>query len=113
MPAPNIFDQGAWDPFTDRDPIKDIPHGGMLYATDREPDREKGGYYLDDRGHVELDQDYRLYEEALQKMKDGVDPGDPAEDGAAVSAEASEDMQQLKVEIEERRERLVEAFAAL
>ena len=52
MPAPDIFDQGDWDPFTDRDPIKDIPYGGILYATDREPDREKGGYYLDDRGHV-------------------------------------------------------------
>jgi len=52
MPAPDVFDRGDWDPFTDRDPIKDIPYGGILYATDREPAREKGQYYLDDRGHV-------------------------------------------------------------
>ena len=52
MPAPDVFDQGDWDPFTDRDPVKDIPYGGILYATDREPAREEGRYYLDDRGHV-------------------------------------------------------------
>jgi len=52
MPAPDVFDQGDWDPYTDRDPIKDIPYGGILYATDREPAQEEGQYYLDDRGHV-------------------------------------------------------------
>jgi esterase/lipase superfamily enzyme len=52
MPAPDVFDQGEWDPFTDRNPIKDIPYGGILYATDREPSQEEGQYYLDDRGHV-------------------------------------------------------------
>ena len=52
MPAPDVFDQGDWDPFTDRDPIADIPYGGILYATDREPARKKGQYYLDERGHV-------------------------------------------------------------
>ena len=52
MPAPDVFDQGDWDPFTDRDPIKDIPYGGILYATDREPVRKEGQYYVDERGHV-------------------------------------------------------------
>ncbi|MCP4199549.1 MAG: alpha/beta hydrolase [Proteobacteria bacterium] len=52
MPAPDVFDQGEWDPFTDRNPIKDIPYGGILYATDREPASGEEGYYLDDRGHV-------------------------------------------------------------
>ena len=52
MPAPDVFDQGDWDPFTDRDPVKDIPYGGMLYATDREPAREEGRYYRDARGQV-------------------------------------------------------------
>ena len=52
MPAPDVFDQADWDPFTDRDPVKDIPYGGILYATDREPAREGGRYYLDERGHV-------------------------------------------------------------
>ena len=52
MPAPDVFDQGEWDPFTDRDPVKDIPYGGILYATDREPAQEEGRYYLDERGHV-------------------------------------------------------------
>jgi esterase/lipase superfamily enzyme len=52
MPAPDVFDQGAWDPFTDHDPVKDIPYGGILYATDREPAQKEGQYYLDKRGHV-------------------------------------------------------------
>ena len=52
MPAPDVFDQGDWDPFTDRDPIKDIAYGGILYATDREPAPKEGQYYLDERGHV-------------------------------------------------------------
>ena len=25
MPAPDVYDLGDWDPFRDRDPIKDIP----------------------------------------------------------------------------------------
>jgi esterase/lipase superfamily enzyme len=52
MPAPDVFDQGEWDPFTDRNPIKDIPYGGILYATDRQPASGEEGHYLDDRGHV-------------------------------------------------------------
>jgi esterase/lipase superfamily enzyme len=52
MPAPDVFDQGDWDPFTDRNPIEDIPYGGILYATDRQPDRQEGQYYLNERGHV-------------------------------------------------------------
>jgi hypothetical protein len=52
MPAPDVFDQGDWGPFTDRDPIKDIPYGGILYATDREPAREPGRFYQNDRWHV-------------------------------------------------------------
>ena len=52
MPAPDVFDQGAWDPFTDQDPIEDIPYGGILYATDRAPDREAGNSYRDERGHL-------------------------------------------------------------
>jgi len=52
MPAPDVFDQGDWDPFGDRDPIEDIPYGGILYATDREPAETEGQYYQDERGHV-------------------------------------------------------------
>ena len=52
MPAPDVFDQGEWDPFTDRNPIQDIPYGGILYATDREPASGEEENYLDDRGHV-------------------------------------------------------------
>lgn len=52
MPAPDVFDQGEWDPFTDRNPVKDIPYGGILYATDRQPAQEEGQYYLNERGHV-------------------------------------------------------------
>jgi esterase/lipase superfamily enzyme len=52
MPAPDVYDQGEWDPFTDRDPVEDIPYGGILYATDRQPAQKEGRYYMDDRGHV-------------------------------------------------------------
>lgn len=52
MPAPDVFDQGNWDPFTDRDPIRDIPCGGILYATDSEPVQKDGKYYRDESGHV-------------------------------------------------------------
>jgi len=52
MPAPDVYDQGDWDPFTDRDPIEDIPYGGILYATDRQPAEQQGQYYLNERGHV-------------------------------------------------------------
>jgi esterase/lipase superfamily enzyme len=52
MPAPDVFDQGDWDPFTDRNPLEDIPYGGILYATDRQPAQKAGSDYLDERGHV-------------------------------------------------------------
>lgn len=52
MPAPDVFDQGAWDPFTDHDPIAGIPYGGILYATDREPDRGAVGSYRNERGQL-------------------------------------------------------------
>jgi pimeloyl-ACP methyl ester carboxylesterase len=54
MPAPDVYDAGAIDPFTDTDPIKQIPYGGILYATDREPSNGEGkeAHYLNKRGFV-------------------------------------------------------------
>ena len=52
MPAPDVYDQGYWDPFTDHNPIKDLAYNGILYATDRKPAQIEGQSYLDDRGHV-------------------------------------------------------------
>ncbi|KPK00349.1 MAG: hypothetical protein AMJ60_01680 [Desulfobacterales bacterium SG8_35] len=54
MPAPDVYDAGAIDPFTDTDPIEQIPYAGMLYATDREPSNGEGkeAYYLNKRGFV-------------------------------------------------------------
>jgi len=54
MPAPDIYDAGAIDPFTDSDPIEDIPYGGILYATDRQPSNGEGNeaYYRNERGFV-------------------------------------------------------------
>lgn len=37
MPAPEAFDDGAINPLPDRNPIRDLPYGGVLYATDRAP----------------------------------------------------------------------------
>ena len=54
MPAPDVYDAGAIDPFTDTDPIETIPYEGMLYATDREPADGKGkeAFYQNKRGFV-------------------------------------------------------------
>ncbi len=52
MPAPDVYDDGAINPFTDENPIKQIPYGGILYATNRKPDTEGDGYYENDRDTV-------------------------------------------------------------
>ena len=54
MPAPDVYDAGAIDPFTNDDPITTIPYEGMLYATDRKPAAEddKEDYYLNERGFL-------------------------------------------------------------
>jgi len=54
MPAPDVYDAGAIDPFTDADPIKAIPYEGILYATDRKPSDGQGkeAHYLNERGFV-------------------------------------------------------------
>ena len=51
----------------------------------------------------------RLYEEALQKMEQGVSSGV----APAPSAAPSPEMERLKSEIEDRRKRLVEEYQAL
>ena len=54
MPAPDVYDAGAIDPFTDFDPITAIPYEGMLYATDRKPAEEgdEENIYLNERGFL-------------------------------------------------------------
>jgi len=54
MPAPDIYDAGAIDPFTDSNPIEAIPYEGILYATDRQPSNGEGKepFYLNQRGFV-------------------------------------------------------------
>ena len=54
MPAPQVYSQGAVDPFEDRNPIEDFPYQGILYATDREPADEAHPeqLYQNKRGHV-------------------------------------------------------------
>lgn len=54
MPAPDIYDAGAIDPFTDSNPIEAIPYEGILYATDRKPSNGevKEAFYLNQRGLV-------------------------------------------------------------
>ncbi len=54
MPAPDVYDAGAIDPFSDNDPITQIPYEGILYATDREPSNGEGKetHYLNKRGFV-------------------------------------------------------------
>jgi esterase/lipase superfamily enzyme len=54
MPAPDVYDEGHIDPFTDSHPIDLIPYEGILYATDRKPagEEDKERFYLNQRGHV-------------------------------------------------------------
>jgi esterase/lipase superfamily enzyme len=54
MPAPDVYDTGAIDPFTDFDPIGAIPYEGMLYATDRKPAEEgdEKNIYVNERGFL-------------------------------------------------------------
>jgi len=52
MPAPDVFEEGAIDPFSDSNPIENIPYSGILYATDRLPasHSDENKIYLDERG---------------------------------------------------------------
>ncbi len=50
MPAPDIYEEGNIEPFSDTSPMESIPYSGMLYATDREPARDSRRTYLDERG---------------------------------------------------------------
>ncbi|MGD2074705.1 MAG: hypothetical protein PVI91_11985 [Gammaproteobacteria bacterium] len=54
MPAPDVYENGAVDPFVDHDLIANLPYGGVLFATDREPADEahREDYYLNRCGHV-------------------------------------------------------------
>ena len=54
MPAPDIYDTGAIDPFTDTNPMEQMPYEGILYATDREPDTSDflNDFYENKRGYV-------------------------------------------------------------
>lgn len=52
MPAPDIYEEGAIDPFTDTNPIEKIPYKGILYATDRSPAGENDHFYKNKRGNL-------------------------------------------------------------
>ncbi len=54
MPAPDIFDNGAWQPFSDESPVKNDGTIEILYATDREPANEqsKEKFYQNERGYL-------------------------------------------------------------
>jgi len=54
MPAPDVYDSGAINPFTDTSPIDLIPYEGILYATDREPATAENAehFYQNKRGLV-------------------------------------------------------------
>jgi esterase/lipase superfamily enzyme len=52
MPAPDVYEEGAVDPFTDTNPIEKIPYNGILYATDRSPAGENDHFYKNKRGNL-------------------------------------------------------------
>ena len=52
MSAPDVYEEGAVDPFTDTNPIEKIPYQGILYATDRSPAGADGHFYKNERGNL-------------------------------------------------------------
>jgi esterase/lipase superfamily enzyme len=52
MPAPDVYKEGAVDPFTDTNPIEKIPYQGVMYATDRSPADADGHFYKNERGNL-------------------------------------------------------------
>ena len=52
MPAPDIYEDGGIVPFTDDNPIENIPYAGILYATDRLPAADENENYVNERGGV-------------------------------------------------------------
>jgi esterase/lipase superfamily enzyme len=76
MPAPDIYDAGAIDPFNDTHPIEKITYKGILYATDRKPAEEgdENNIYLNERGFllrlglgkIELGDNTMTWEEARE-----------------------------------------------
>jgi len=50
MPAPDIYEEGDIEPFTDTNPMDSIPYSGILYATDRKPATDGRDTYLNERG---------------------------------------------------------------
>lgn len=52
MPAPDVYKEGAVDPFTDKNPIEKIPYQGVMYATDRSPADADGHFYKNERGNL-------------------------------------------------------------
>jgi esterase/lipase superfamily enzyme len=52
MPAPDIYEEGVINPFTDTDPMENIPYSGILYATDRAVAHGEDHFYLNERGQV-------------------------------------------------------------
>lgn len=52
MPAPDIYEEGGIDPFTDSNPMASNPYSGILYATDRRPAADENNNYVNERGGV-------------------------------------------------------------
>lgn len=54
MPAPDVFENGAWQPFSDTNSIKNDGTIEILYATDREPvdEQSKEKFYQNKRGYL-------------------------------------------------------------
>jgi len=54
MPAPDVYDHSAIDPFIDSSFVERGPEEGILYATDREPagDQDKEQFYKNARGYL-------------------------------------------------------------
>ncbi|MBW1724598.1 MAG: alpha/beta hydrolase [Deltaproteobacteria bacterium] len=67
MPAPDVYEKGVVDPFTDTHPIEKIPYKGILYVTDRAPASTDNHFYKNKRGNL-----LRLGAAKIQIGKEGI-----------------------------------------
>ena len=54
LPAPEVYASGIVNPFTDHNPIENLPYRGVLYATDRAPalEEDDARFYTAEPGRV-------------------------------------------------------------
>ena len=77
MPAPNAFDDGSWQPFSNTDPFNTDGSIEILYATGREPAtaKDKESFYQKRRTYLGRDEKNLFIKKQNGKSSHGGHPG--------------------------------------